>query len=64
MYKSCCLSSFDVQPVSVCVIEIPYSGKFLWVQTFVKMPPEAPDEIFAGFIFVTKPCIVQYQLGC
>ena len=45
-------------------ILIPYSGKFLRVQTFAKMPPEAPEEIFAVLIFATKPCIVQYQLGC
>ena len=43
---------------------VPYSGKFLRVQTFAKMPPEAPEEIFAVLIFATKPCIVRYQLGC
>ena len=31
---------------------------------FAKMPPEAPEEIFTVLIFATKPCIVQYQLGC
>ena len=30
---------------------IPYSGKFLRVQTFAKMPPEAPKEIFSVFSF-------------
>ena len=25
--------------------QIPYSGKFLRVQTFAKMPPEAPEEL-------------------
>ena len=43
---------------------IPYSGKFLRVQTFAKTPPETPEEIFAVLIFVTKPCIVWYQLVC
>ena len=43
---------------------IPYSRKFLRVQTFAKMPPETPEEIFAVLTLVTKPCIVRYQLGC
>ena len=50
----------------VCVCDslyIPYSGKFLQVQTFAKMPPETPEEIFAVLIFATKPCIVRYQLA-
>ena len=49
----------------VCVIlHVPYSGKFLQLQTFAKMSPESPEEIFAVLIFATKPCIVRYQLGC
>ena len=43
--------------------KIPYSGKFLQVQTFAKMSPEAPEEIFAVLIFATKPCIERYQLA-
>ena len=27
--------------------------------TFVKMPPDAPEEMFTVLIFATKPCIVQ-----
>ena len=41
-----------------------HSGKFLRVQTFAKMSPEAPEEISAVLICATKPSIVHYQLGC
>ena len=51
--------TFDCYPKG-----IPYCGKFLRLQTFVKMPPKAPEETFAVLIFATKPCIVRYQLGC
>ena len=27
------------------LLYIPLSGKFSWVQTFAKMPPDAPEEI-------------------
>ena len=37
------------------VYDIPYSEKFLRVQTFVKMPLEAPEEMFAVFIFAQSP---------
>ena len=30
------------------------AGKFSLVQTFAKMPPEAPKEIFTVLIFMTK----------
>ena len=33
---------------------VPYSGKFSQVQTFAKMPPEAPEEIFAVLTFATN----------
>ena len=29
---------------------LPYSDKFSWVQIFVDMPPDPPEEIFVVFI--------------
>ena len=49
--------------IIVCQI-VPYSGKFLRVQTFANSPSEAPEEIFTVLIFAIKPCLAQYQLGC
>ena len=39
-------------------------GRILRVQTFVKMPTEAPENFLTVLIFEAKHCIVQYQLGC
>ena len=46
------------------VLDVPYSGKLLRVQTFAKTPLEAPEDIFTVLIVATKPCILQYQLDC
>ena len=35
-------------------VPVPYSGKFLRVQTFAKRPLEAPEEIFTVLIFATS----------
>ena len=35
--------------LSLCIL---YSGKFSWVQIYVEMPPDPPEEIFVVFIFM------------
>ena len=57
------VSEMHVQYVyKINVRDVLYSGKFLRVQTFAKMPAEAPEDFFAVLIFATKPWIVRYQL--
>ena len=46
--------SIIISYIHVAIEYILYSGKFLQVQTFAKMPPEAPEEIFAVLIFPTS----------
>ena len=50
---------------SLVRFDLPYSGKFSWVQIFAEMPPDPPEKNFVVFIFVgcarrTTPLVRTY----
>ena len=58
----CTSTAMDTYSVHVYYHNI--LGKFLFVQTFVKMSSVASEETFVVLIFAKKQCIVWYQPCC